>query len=380
MTDLNIVTVIYYHSVGPVKPDWNKSFLTIEPDLFEKHLKWLALRYTSISLNEYWQIRNGLLAPVRNPLVITFDDGYLDNWTHAFPLLRKHGFKATIFVSPDFVDETSGYRPNLEDYDQGRASLEDITEWGFLSWDEMKMMESSGLVDIQSHSMTHSRYFISEELTGFHHPGGDILYHAGNLFPDQKPHYINDSDFEKLVPYGYPLFKDSPSLMARKVEINPDFVDECIQLFDDYDFRNYDFISAFRRVEPLYNSYVKNDRLITGRESEIEYTKRVSNELRLSKEIIEQKLDKKVEFLAWPHGSNSEFLHKLALDAGYLMTTTGKAKGIRLSDKTRIPDRSVVDLSTWRKRLRTIFKMKAFSGQMPYSFLLNASRRVRNKR
>ena len=379
MTDLNIVTVIYYHSIGPVNKNWDKNFLTMEAGIFEKHLTWLAGRYTSISLKEYWQIRNGLLPPVKNPLVITFDDGYLDNWIRAFPLLQKHGLKATIFVSPEFVDNATGCRPNYDDYEKGIASLDEITRWGFLSWEEMRVMERSGLIDIQSHSLTHTKYFVSDLLIGFHHPGGDILYPAGNVFPDRKPHYIGNPDFELLLPYGLPLFEDRPALMARKVEINPEFVNECIQLFVNYDFSRYNFAAAYKMAKPLYISYVKNDRLITERESEAEYIKRVRDEIQLSKIIIEEKLDKKVEFLCWPHGSNNEYLHNMALEAGYLMTTTGKATGVRMSDKTRLPDRAVVDLSTWSKKLRTIFRMKAFSGQRPYSFLLNTSRRVRNK-
>ncbi|MBE0674531.1 MAG: polysaccharide deacetylase family protein, partial [Bacteroidales bacterium] len=172
MADLNILSVIYYHSVGPVKKDWENSFLTTGTDVFEEHLAWLSRRYTTISLMEYWQIRNGLIPPVKNPLVITFDDGYLDNWVWAFPLLRKYGMKATIFISPDFVDEASGCRPKSDDETPGGTGSKELNGWGFLSWDEMRMMESSGLIDIQSHAMTHSRYFVSDKLTGFHRPGG----------------------------------------------------------------------------------------------------------------------------------------------------------------------------------------------------------------
>ena len=124
-------------------------------------------------------------------------------------------------------------------------------------------------------------------------------------------------------------------------------------------------------------SYLKDDRLIVSRESDREYEERVTGEITLSKKIIEEKLDKEVSVLCWPHGGNSEFLHKKALDAGYLMTTTGKARNVRRDDITRIPDRAVADLSTMRRRLKTILKMRAFSGQWPYWHLMNISRQLR---
>lgn len=377
MSDLNRLSVIYYHSVGPVKKDWENSFLTTAPDIFDRHLEWLGRRYTTISLVDYRKIRTGLIPPVKNPLVITFDDGYLDNWVWAFPILRKHGMKATIFVSPGFVDERAGCRPLSDESHANREGAGVPESWGFLSWDEMRAMEKSGLVDIQSHAMTHTRYFVSDKLTGIHQPGGRILYPVLNAFPEIRPDYIGMSNIESMLPYGFPLFEDSPALTARKVEINPDFIDQCIKLFSGFDFRGNGQSEALRLVQPLYMSFLKEGRLIVKRESDEEYEARVTGEITLSKKIIEEKLDKEVSVLCWPHGGNSEFLHKKALEAGYLMTTTGKARNVRRDDITRIPDRAVVDLTTIRLRLKTILKMRAFSGQWPYWHLMNFSRRLR---
>jgi len=377
MDDLHRLTVIYYHSVGPLKKDWEHSFLTTAPDVFGRHLEWLGRRYTTISLVDYRKIRTGLMAPVRNPLVITFDDGYLDNWVWAFPILRKYGMKATIFVSPEFVGERAGCRPLSDEFPENGGGAGVPESWGFLSWDEMRAMEKSGLIDIQSHAMTHSRYFVSDRLTGIHHPGGRILYPVLNAYPEIKPDYIGMTGLESMLPYGFPLFEDSPALTARKVEINPDFIEQCVKLFIDFDFSTRDQSEAHRFVQPLYMSYLKDDRLIVSRESDREYEERVTGEITLSKKIIEEKLDKEVSVLCWPHGGNSEFLHKKALDAGYLMTTTGKARNVRRDDITRIPDRAVADLSTMRRRLKTILKMRAFSGQWPYWHLMNISRQLR---
>ena len=65
-------------------------------------------------------------------VVLTIDDGYESVWRYALPLLRQHGFPATLFVYPDFVG--SG---------------------GALSWAQLQELAASGLVDVQSHSKSH---------------------------------------------------------------------------------------------------------------------------------------------------------------------------------------------------------------------------------
>ena len=119
--------------------------------------------------------------------------------------------------------------------------------------------------------------------------------------------------------------------------------------------------------------------MIIKEESEKEYKDRVKYEIVESKKIIEEKLNKKVEFLCWPHGDNNEFLHQTALDTGYLMTTTGKAKGVKESDITRIPERMGVDFSTWYRKQKAILKLKAFSGETPYSKMLKTTRYLREE-
>ncbi|MCG2810720.1 MAG: polysaccharide deacetylase family protein [Candidatus Aminicenantes bacterium] len=315
--------------------------------------------------------------PVRNAIVITFDDGFLDNWIWAYPLLKKYGFKATIFVSSEFVDLKNGVRPNLDDHEQGRTSLEEITRWGYLSWEEMKLMEASGLIDIQAHTMTHTKYFVSDKLVDFHHPGADILYPVGNLFPERKPYSISDVSFEKLLPYGFPLFEERSSVIAKKVTINPKFSDECVDILKNYNFENYAFEDAIEIVSPLYESYKEKGNLIIRRESEEEYLKRIEYEIVGAKKTVEDKLQKKVEFLCWPHGDNDEFVHELALKAGYLLTTKGKANVHKNNASTRIPERMGMNYTSLQKKLKSQFKLKAFADKFPYNLFLHAFRSVK---
>jgi len=361
------IPVIYFHSVGVKSSAWSRSFLTASIENANRFFRFISGRYTSLHLREYYEIRSGRSEAVANPIVITFDDGYLDNWIYAFPLLKKYSLKATIFVSPEFVD--------------GREIIRgDDASPGFLSWSEMREMVASGLIDIQSHTLTHTKYFTSDRLTGFHHPGNDILYAAGNLFPEQKPYHIGDKEFEKLLPYGYPLFEEESAVIARRVTISDDFISEIVEKLSDYDFSRYNFSEAFVMIRSIYEKYRNDNLIITRRESEEEYSERVSREITGSKEIIEGELGRRVEFLCWPHGDNNSFLHRKALDTGYLMTSIGHSVMAEDEIPSRIPERLGIDYSSFRRRVKTRFKLKAFSGLFPFRQAVLLARSVKSAR
>lgn len=360
------IPVIYFHSIGKRNEVWLKSYLTTAVDDADRFFRYIAKRYTSLSLKEYYEIRKFKTTTVKNPIVITFDDGYLDNWLFAFPLLKRYSLKATIFISPDFVDNRANIRS-------------DLNENGFLSWDEMKAMQSSGLVDIQSHTLSHTKYFVTDRLIGFHHPGNDILYPAGNIFPELKPYYISNQKFEFLLPYGYPLFEEESAVIARRVNINQEFINEIIAVLKSYDFSNYSFESALAKVKMTYDKYKHEDKIISKKESEDEYLERIEHEIGGSKSIIEKKLNKKVEFLCWPHGDNNSFLHRKAMESGYLMTTSGKAFIPDQERTERIFERFGIKYSGLMKRWSTHFKIKAYSGKFPYKESVLLARYIRNK-
>lgn len=359
------IPVIYFHSIGDTNSSWSRGFLSASTENTERFFRYLSGRYTPIHLKEYYNLRAGLSKGIKNPVVITFDDGYLDNWLHAFPLLKKYSLKATIFVSPDYVDRheiiRSGGCPH-----------------GYLSWQEMREMETSGLIDIQSHTLTHTKYFTSDKLTGFHHPGNDILYIAGNLHPEIKPDCTDSEKLEKIVPFGYPLFKEESAVVARRVTINSEFIEEVISGLAGYDFSRYSFSEAFAQIGHIYERYRRNDMLIVHREGEEEYIERIRGEIAGSKEIIERSLGKKVEFLCWPHGDNNSFLHGFAIDTGYLMTTIGHSEMLPDEIPSRIPERLGIDYTTFRRRLKTIFKLKALSGKFPFRQLMILARSLKS--
>lgn len=117
------VPILMYHhlSAPPAGADIYRVDLSVSPELFAQHLDWLqSAGYTTIDLYDLvdFLARGTPLPP--QPVIITFDDGYRDNYEHAFPLLRARGMNATFFVVSDFMDEE---RPEYLNWDMARAML-----------------------------------------------------------------------------------------------------------------------------------------------------------------------------------------------------------------------------------------------------------------
>jgi len=256
----------------------------------------------------------------------------------------------------------------MEDYWNGKSSFEELNGWGFLSWEEMQIMEESGLVDIQSHTLTHTKYFVTDNLLGFHHPGSGNIYPIWNLFPEGKPYYIENEKFNEMLPFGYPLFDQESAIIAHKVVINDQLVNEMIgavKKTDFYDQKNYD--TVWKTLTHIYREYKKNNRVISHKETEQEYQLRIDKELRLSKELIEENLSKIVHFCCWPHGDFNEYAQKRAIEFGYLMTSKGET-----NDPTTNPEQferiglDQIKNNRFLSLLKTQYKVNSYGKVFPY--------------
>lgn len=123
--------VIMYHSI-----DDNDMItkLSVSPEGFEKQMKFLKdHHYNVITLEEMaGYIRKGRRPPYKS-IAVTFDDGFYNNYEHAYPVLKKYGIPATIFVITGKIGQD-----------------------GWLNWREIKEMSDSPFVTIGSHTVTHS--------------------------------------------------------------------------------------------------------------------------------------------------------------------------------------------------------------------------------
>lgn len=133
-----LVPIIMYHSL--LKDTSLQNDYTISPKLFEDDLKYLKdNNYTSITVEDLIDyVYNDKNLPEKC-IMLTFDDGYYNNYYYAFPLLKKYEYKAVI--SP-IASMTEFYTQN------GEISV----NYGHISVDNIKEMVQSGFVEIQNHS------------------------------------------------------------------------------------------------------------------------------------------------------------------------------------------------------------------------------------
>ena len=319
------VPVIMYHSVGYPRKDWIWSFVTCPLDVFfEGQMRALHRKgFNTISLQQlYGYMKEGIKLP-KNPVVLTFDDGYLDNWVFAYPLLMKYGFKGTIYVNPEFVEPQNIIRKNLEDVWRGEAKIDELENIGYLSWREMKEMEKEGIMDIQSHTMTHTWYPISSKIIDFRHPGDPYIWMTWNNNPTEKP--FLQIDDEKSFNYGDPVYQHGRAIGIRRYFPDENLKEDMISYVKEKGGKDFFGYENWREELFKVARRYKEENQVNGRyETEDEYEERVYYELRKSKEIIENKLDKEVKFLCWPGGAVTDKALKIALDVGYISSTAGK--------------------------------------------------------
>ena len=91
------VVVLLYHRVNYLNRDLFN--INVTPDNFERHIRILKNHYNVITFNDLK--RNDIKEP---SVIITFDDGYYDNYKYAFPILKKYQVPATIFITSGGVD------------------------------------------------------------------------------------------------------------------------------------------------------------------------------------------------------------------------------------------------------------------------------------
>ena len=156
------IPVLMYHHVNPAG-----NFINVRPETFELQVRYLKEKgFTAVHAGEFSDILAGKAAAPQKPVMITFDDGWLDNWVFAFPILKRYGMKSVIFLITSQIARQGRRRRS----DEGQADVlpthresKTLMESGrtdevMLSWNEVAEMKDSGLVEFHSHTHTHRRW------------------------------------------------------------------------------------------------------------------------------------------------------------------------------------------------------------------------------
>ena len=137
------VPILLYHHIPDEAFSGGNEISLISPYDFRMHMTAIKVNFTPISLRQYYQYvtcTDGSVTLPDNPIIVTFDDGYLSNYEIAYPILKELEIPATIFVVTDTVGAMAG---------DGKVNYSHFT------WEQAKEMERSGLIEIQSHTASH---------------------------------------------------------------------------------------------------------------------------------------------------------------------------------------------------------------------------------
>ena len=122
--------VLAYHHIAPRQ---SQNSYYVSPVIFDQQLTWLEDNdYTVISMDKFYEAASNDGTLPEKPIVLTFDDGNPDNYTNAFPILKKHNMTGTFFIKLN----------NIQNEGKG------------MTWDKLKEMSDAGMT-IGSHTINH---------------------------------------------------------------------------------------------------------------------------------------------------------------------------------------------------------------------------------
>jgi peptidoglycan/xylan/chitin deacetylase (PgdA/CDA1 family) len=162
------ICVLTYHCIGYEK----NNGLKVPEQQFKQQMKYIKDNgYSTITLDQLYEfIQENKPLPEKS-VVITFDDGYVDNYQYAYPILKEFNLNATVFVLPNTIDKSKNY----------------------MTSSQLKELQANG-IDIQSHTLVH------EELT--------TLSYEKQLFSLKESKITLEKVLGKKVKYiAYPYAK-----------------------------------------------------------------------------------------------------------------------------------------------------------------------------
>ncbi|MFA5363446.1 MAG: family 10 glycosylhydrolase [Candidatus Omnitrophota bacterium] len=221
------VPILLYHHIAdlPAGAGRAQRRWTISPEKFDAQMGWVAQHgfhpVTMAQLNAY--LKHGLPLPYK-PIVISFDDGWKDQYRNAVPILKKYNFSATFFIITDSVGHSD-----------------------YMNWEQVREMSDSGM-DIEPHSHTHSRLSVLppeqawREISGskrllednLHKPVSVFAYPYGSYGEDVIS-MVKDAGFDSAVTVnglngGYLFRADRSYVLSRYAVEGEDNLDDAALL------------------------------------------------------------------------------------------------------------------------------------------------------
>lgn len=264
------LVILNYHRIsGKKDKDYLSEFdLGVTVEKFEKQMRYLKRNFTVLSFSQAVKLLNTQDIWPRFPVLITFDDGYRDLYINAFPILERYNLPAMVFISTSLIGTG-----------------------GFFWWDELRnLVENNYLEELKlalENSLSPEYDFEIEEL---------------KVLQDKKTFLDKlTSEFKKLKgKYRDEFLGKLKSLLKTEKT-------------DKGEILSWDEIKKLRKAKIEFGSHTHNHYLLT-----LEDENTVEEELKLSKNILEQNLREKIDFLSYPSGLHNSKVKESVKKTGYL--------------------------------------------------------------
>jgi len=276
--DKNNFTILMYHRIldeEDIERDHIQAGIIVSRKVFEKQMAYISKKYNLLSLKELTEILKKNQSPPSKSIVITFDDGWRDNYQNAYPIMKKYNIPAAIFLATDFIDS-----------------------------DNLFWFEEIGMILAK-------RKITSDKLW-------EIIEKARKERKSASP----------------PQSSDSPKSGADSIDADR-FIEELKQFDHDV---ILSIIGELRKESGISSEKIKGDRQTLSWDEVLEMSENgidfgshgcshrilpglerdeVKRELIESKRILEEKTGKTISLFSYPNGDFNEEIKKLVREAGY---------------------------------------------------------------
>jgi peptidoglycan/xylan/chitin deacetylase (PgdA/CDA1 family) len=176
------IPILMYHSISQSSNPRFRQF-TVSPAMFTEQMAYLSdHQYTPLTVTQLIQTRSNPSSLPEYPVVLTFDDGFLDFFTVALPILKHYKFTATLYVSTAFVGGTSRWLRHEKE-----------TTQSIVTWEQLSEISGSG-IECGAHSHSHPQ-LDTLSFTRAH----DEIVRSKHLLED----HLNQAVHSFAYPYGY---------------------------------------------------------------------------------------------------------------------------------------------------------------------------------
>ncbi|MCD6505461.1 polysaccharide deacetylase family protein [Candidatus Poribacteria bacterium] len=221
--------VLVYHRICETEGFmWDDDLVSASPQQFERQVRYIAERFTPITFEELGRILDGRSPMPPRPVIVTFDDGYMDNYLQAFPILKRYGVPATFFIPVGFIgtrkvtwwDLKAFKRKNARQPREGPEfmgweEIEEMAEWGMefgshtVSHISLAKASDVRIKDELSASKSEMEHRLGREITAFAYPYGEwderavkLVREAGFRFAVTLEHGLNRLERCRANPFA----------------------------------------------------------------------------------------------------------------------------------------------------------------------------------